>query len=87
MDEAFDPNPVNAKVDEKVTWTNDDSQPHTVTSGRGPMIQIWEKSLIHHLDLRQCYHHFKHFLTNLILQALRSNYSSYELGIKKKHRS
>jgi plastocyanin len=37
MDEhAFDPNPVNVKVGYNITWTNDDSQPHTVTSGTGP---------------------------------------------------
>jgi plastocyanin len=32
-DQAFDPNAVNVKVGDTVTWTNDDSQPHTVTSG------------------------------------------------------
>jgi plastocyanin len=31
--DAFDPNPVKAKVGHTVTWTNDDSTPHTVTSG------------------------------------------------------
>jgi plastocyanin len=30
---AYDPNPVQVKVGSKVTWTNNDSQPHTVTSG------------------------------------------------------
>ncbi|MFL6476159.1 MAG: plastocyanin/azurin family copper-binding protein, partial [Nitrososphaera sp.] len=30
---AYDPNPVQIKVGSKVTWTNNDSQPHTVTSG------------------------------------------------------
>jgi plastocyanin len=34
-DEAFSPNPINVKVGGTVTWTNDDSQPHTVTSGTG----------------------------------------------------
>jgi plastocyanin len=32
-DDAYDPNPVQAKVGDTVTWTNDDSTPHTVTSG------------------------------------------------------
>jgi plastocyanin len=32
-DKAFDPNPISAKVGDTVTWKNDDSQPHTVTSG------------------------------------------------------
>ena len=31
--DAFSPNPVNVNVGDTVTWTNDDSQPHTVTSG------------------------------------------------------
>jgi plastocyanin len=30
---AFQPNPVQVNVGDTVTWTNDDSQPHTVTSG------------------------------------------------------
>jgi plastocyanin len=30
---AFSPNPVNVKVGDTVIWTNNDSQPHTVTSG------------------------------------------------------
>src|SRR5439155_2762821 len=34
-DKAFSPNPVNIKVGDTVTWTNDDSQPHTVLSGSG----------------------------------------------------
>jgi plastocyanin len=32
-DQAYDPNPVKVKVGDTVTWTNDDSQAHTVTSG------------------------------------------------------
>jgi plastocyanin len=32
-DQAYDPNPVKVKVGDTVTWTNDDSQPHTITSG------------------------------------------------------
>src|SRR5919197_4699645 len=35
-DQAFDPNPTDVKVGDNVTWTNDDSEPHTVTSGTGP---------------------------------------------------
>jgi plastocyanin len=35
-DKAFDPNPVNVKVGDTVTWTNKDSQIHTVISGTGP---------------------------------------------------
>jgi nitrite reductase (NO-forming) len=31
--DAYSPNPVNAKVGDTVTWTNNDSQPHTVVSG------------------------------------------------------
>jgi plastocyanin len=32
-DKAFSPNPAQVKAGESVTWTNDDSQIHTVTSG------------------------------------------------------
>ena len=32
-DTAFDPNPLQVSVGSTVTWTNNDSQPHTVTSG------------------------------------------------------
>src|SRR5919108_5121272 len=32
-DTAFQPNPVQVTVGNTVTWTNNDSQPHTVTSG------------------------------------------------------
>jgi plastocyanin len=31
--DAFSPNPIQVSVGNKVTWTNNDSQPHTVTSG------------------------------------------------------
>jgi glucose/arabinose dehydrogenase/plastocyanin len=34
-DKAFSPNPGTVKVGDTVTWTNDDDQPHTVTSGTG----------------------------------------------------
>jgi aldose sugar dehydrogenase len=34
-DKAFSPNPATVKVGDTVTWTNDDDQPHTVTSGNG----------------------------------------------------
>ena len=33
---AFSPNPINVKVGENVTWTNKDTQAHTVVSGTGP---------------------------------------------------
>ncbi len=32
-DTAFQPNPFQARIGDRVTWVNDDSQPHTVTSG------------------------------------------------------
>ena len=32
-DKAYVPNPAEVKVGESVTWTNDDSQIHTATSG------------------------------------------------------
>jgi plastocyanin len=32
-DQAYDPNPVKVKAGGTVIWTNDDRQPHTVTSG------------------------------------------------------
>jgi plastocyanin len=32
-DKAYDPNPVNVKVGQKVIWTNNDSVQHTITSG------------------------------------------------------
>ena len=35
-DQAYDPNPVNVKVGDTVTWTNIDNMEHTVTSGTGP---------------------------------------------------
>ena len=35
VDKAFSPNPANIKVGDNVTWTNDDTMFHTVTSGTG----------------------------------------------------
>ena len=32
-DTAYQPNPIQVSVGNTITWTNDDSQPHTVTSG------------------------------------------------------
>ena len=32
-DKAYSPNPIDVKVGEGLTWTNDDSQIHTATSG------------------------------------------------------
>jgi len=34
-DKAFSPNPVTVKVGDTITWTNNDNQFHTVTSGNG----------------------------------------------------
>jgi plastocyanin len=34
-DKAFSPNPVTVKVGDTITWTNNDNQFHTVTSGIG----------------------------------------------------
>lgn len=34
--DAFEPNPININVGDTVIWTNNDSTPHTVTSGTGP---------------------------------------------------
>ena len=34
-EDAYDPNPVQVSVGDTVTWTNDDTTPHTVTSGTG----------------------------------------------------
>ncbi len=33
---SFGPNPAKASSDALVTWTNDDTTPHTITSGTGP---------------------------------------------------
>jgi plastocyanin len=33
LDKAFDPNPVTVSKGTTVTWTNDDTQLHTITSG------------------------------------------------------
>jgi plastocyanin len=35
-DKAFSPNPIQTKVGDTIVWTNNDSVPHTVTSGTGP---------------------------------------------------
>ena len=35
-DKAYQPNPIAVKVGQELTWTNDDSQIHTSTSGTGP---------------------------------------------------
>lgn len=39
-DKSFDPNPIEIKAGDSVTWTNDDNDIHTVTSGssEGPTI-------------------------------------------------
>jgi plastocyanin len=36
-DDAYEPNPVRISVGDTITWTNDDSQPHTSTSGQNGM--------------------------------------------------
>jgi plastocyanin len=35
-DKAYQPNPITVKVGQELTWTNNDSQIHTSTSGTGP---------------------------------------------------
>lgn len=35
LDKAFSPDPANVKVGDNVTWSNDDTMFHTVTSGTG----------------------------------------------------
>ena len=35
IDKAYSPNPVNVKVGDTITWTNDDSMSHRVTSRTG----------------------------------------------------
>jgi plastocyanin len=35
-DKSFSPNPIKVKVGDTVTWTNNDTLAHTVTSGIGP---------------------------------------------------
>jgi plastocyanin len=32
--DAYQPNPFQTSVGAQITWVNDDSQPHTVTSGQ-----------------------------------------------------
>ena len=44
-DQAYDPNPVKVKVGDTITWTNDDSQAHTVTSGTDSSDSNKEKAL------------------------------------------
>ena len=34
-DKAFSPNPIDIKAGNTVTWTNNDNETHTVTSGSG----------------------------------------------------
>jgi len=34
-DKAFSPNPIDIKTGNTVTWTNNDNETHTVTSGSG----------------------------------------------------
>jgi plastocyanin len=35
-DKAYQPNPINIKVGDTITWINRDSEMHTVTSASGP---------------------------------------------------
>ncbi|MDQ3851993.1 MAG: hypothetical protein M3299_04080 [Thermoproteota archaeon] len=35
-DDAHEPNPVQISIGDTVTWTDNDSQPHTATSGEDP---------------------------------------------------
>lgn len=39
-DKAYSPNPSEVKVGDTVTWTNDDTQIHTATSGISPAVQV-----------------------------------------------
>jgi plastocyanin len=32
-DNAYEPNPIQVHAESTITWTNDDAQPHTATSG------------------------------------------------------
>jgi plastocyanin len=50
-DQAYDPNPVKVKVGDTVTWTNDDSQAHTITSGPTPFRMEFRKNLVNCLSL------------------------------------
>ena len=43
---AVSPNPINIKVGDTITWTNDDIETHTVTSDFGLLIPILERDLI-----------------------------------------
>jgi plastocyanin len=40
--DAFSPNPISVRIGENVTWTNDDMEPHTVTSGTPEQIATGE---------------------------------------------
>ena len=42
----FDPDTITVKKGDKITVTNKDTLPHTVTSGTGPRIQILQNNLI-----------------------------------------
>ena len=41
-DREFDPSSINAQVGQRIIWTNNDSDEHTVTSGECPSDPLWQ---------------------------------------------
>jgi plastocyanin len=69
-DKGWSPNPVNVKVGDTVTWTNDDSQAHTVKSGKDSsdpdLGKVFDSSPNFNPLLAP--HQSKHSSTSLLLQ-------------------